>query len=192
MNGKRIGATAAGITLLAALSAGPASGYESEAAVPLPVAKTMQIMSTAESKNAEYVGSETCSKCHQGVHKALKESWHANMLRKFNPSIVKADFNNVEISYKDVEIEVSDEEKVKISPTIRLSKSGDDFLLTLIDKEDAANYQTFRIAYVFGGNWNQHFEAQVGTAYYPTPMRWVVEDGQWTSKPFNDLWWVAD
>ena len=23
-------------------------------------------------------------------------------------------------------------------------------------------------------------------------MRWIVEDGQWTARPFNDLWWIAD
>ncbi len=112
--------------------------------------------------------------------------------RDFNPVIVTADFNNVEITYKDVEIEGADKKKVKVSPTIKLNREGDVFSFTLIDKDNPANNQTYKIAYVFGGNWNQHFEAQVGSAYYPTPMRWIVEDGQWTAKPFNDIWWVAD
>jgi predicted CXXCH cytochrome family protein len=123
---------------------------------------------------------------------AWKETWHANMHRDFNPMIVTADFSNVEITYMDVEIEGPDKKKVKISPTIRLNRDSDVFSITLIDKDNPANNQTYKIAYVFGGNWNQHFEAQVGSAYYPTPMRWIVEDSQWTAKPFNDMWWIAD
>ena len=143
-------------------------------------------------KDATYVGSQACKSCHAKDHAAWKQTWHANMHRNFNPAIVVADFNNVEITYKDVEIVGADKKKVKISPTVLLSKNGDVFSFTLLDKDNPANNQTYNIAYVFGGNWNQHFEAQVDSVVYPTPMRWVVEDKQWTAKPFNDLWWVAD
>lgn len=178
-----------GMAALTAMTAGKAYSRE----LPrLPVAETKPAASSDFLKYAAYVGSKACSPCHEKEHKELKDSWHANMLRTFDPAIVVADFNNVEIAYKDAEIEGADKKKVKISPAIRLSKEGKEFSLTLIDKDNPANNQTFRIAYVFGGNWNQHFEAQVGAAHYPTPMRWIVEDKQWTTKPFNDLWWVAD
>jgi hypothetical protein len=63
--------------------------------------------------------------------------------------------------HKDVEVETPDKKKVKISPTIKLNRDGDNFNFTLLDKDNPANNQTYPIAYVFGGNWNQHFEAQV-------------------------------
>ncbi|WP_168205920.1 multiheme c-type cytochrome [Geobacter sp. FeAm09] len=141
---------------------------------------------------AAYVGSTACAPCHGKDHGRWQQTWHAAMHRELNPAIVTADFNNVEITYKDVEVEGPDRKKAKISPTIRLSREGDSYRFTLVDRDNPANNQTYEIAYVLGGNWNQHFEARVGGAYYPTPMRWVVEDGQWTSKPFNDMWWVAD
>lgn len=187
MSKKNISGMAAGMLVLASISAGTL-----QAAPALPLAGNQEAVSTEALKGATYVGSKACSPCHEKEHKALKDSWHASMLRTFDPAIVVADFNNVEIAYKDVEIEGVDKKKVKISPVIRLSKEGKEFSLTLIDKDNPASNQTFRIVYVFGGNWNQHFEAQLGAAYYPTPMRWIVEDKQWTTKPFNDLWWVAD
>lgn len=133
------------------------------------------------------VGSKTCASCHKDDHTAWQGTWHANMHREFVPAIVVADFNSVAVDYKEVEIEGPDKAKVKISPTIMTNRDGDIFSFTLIDKDNPANNQTYKIAYVFGGNWNQHFEAQVSSAYYPTPMHWIVEDGQWTAKPFNDL-----
>ena len=143
-------------------------------------------------RNADYVGSQACFRCHSKDHAAWKASWHANMHRDVRPYIVVADFNNRQITYTDVEVDTPDKKRAKISPTIRVNRDGDQFTVTLIDKDDAANNQIWPIAYVLGGNWNQHFEARVGNVYYPTPMRWIVEDGQWTSRPFNDLWWIAD
>ncbi|MBI2353446.1 MAG: hypothetical protein HYV06_00215 [Deltaproteobacteria bacterium] len=192
MGGKRISAIVAGITVLAGMMAGTAVAQQSKGAKALPVASEKQAMSSETLKDATYVGSQKCGACHKKDHQAWKETWHANMHRDFNPAIVTADFNNVEITYKDVEIEGPDKTKVKLSPTIKLNRDGDVFSFTLIDKDNPVNNQTYKIAYVFGGNWNQHFEAQVGGAYYPTPMRWVVEDKQWTTKPFNALWWIAD
>jgi predicted CXXCH cytochrome family protein len=192
MKGKRISAIVAGITFLAGMAAGTALAHQSKGAKTLPVARDKQTYSTDALKDATYVGSKTCGTCHKEDHMAWKETWHANMHRDFNPTIVTADFNNVEITYMDVEIEGPDKKKVKISSTIRLNRDSDVFSFTLIDKDNPANNQTYKIAYVFGGNWNQHFEAQVGSAYYPTPMRWVVEDSQWTAKPFNDMWWIGD
>ncbi len=192
MRGKQIRTVVAGITVLAAMLAGTALAQQSKGVKALPVAKDQPAMSSEILKDATYVGSAACATCHKEDHQAWKETWHANMHRDVSPAIVTADFNNVEIAYTDVEIDGPDKTKVKVSPTIKLNREGDVFTFTLIDKDNPANNQTYKIAYVFGGNWNQHFEAQVGDAYYPTPMRWIVEDKQWTVKPFNDLWWIAD
>lgn len=192
MKGKRICAIVAGITVLAGMTAGTAMAQQAQGAKALPMARDKQAMPSEALKGAAYVGSKTCGTCHKKDHRAWQETWHANMHRDFNPAIVAADFNNIEITYKDVEIDGPDKTKVKVSPTIKLNRDSDIFSVTLIDNDNPANNQTYTIAYVFGGNWNQHFEAQVGEAYYPTPMRWIVEDKQWTAKPFNDLWWIAD
>jgi len=160
--------------------------------VALPLAAKEPLVVSDSLRAAPYVGSQTCAACHKDDHAGWKQTWHANMHRMVQPGIVIADFNNREITYKDIDVETPDKKKAKISPAIRLNRAGDTFSFTLLDKDNPANNQTYPIAYVFGGNWNQHFEAQVGSAYYPTPMRWIVEDGQWTTKPFNDLWWIAD
>ncbi|WP_394755819.1 multiheme c-type cytochrome [Rhodoferax sp.] len=157
----------------------------------LPKAST-QPMAPESAQGRTYVGSEACKACHKKDYTIWKTSWHANMHRDVKADIVVADFSGQEISYTDVMVDTPDKKKAKISPTIRLNRDGEKFSMTLIDKDDTANNQTWPIAYVFGGNWNQHFEARVGDAAYPTPMRWVVEDGQWTTVAFNDIWWIAD
>jgi predicted CXXCH cytochrome family protein len=158
----------------------------------LPVAENKKAVSSSVVKEAQYVGSGICKACHEKEFTDWSGTWHANMHRETTPANVKADFNNLEITYSEFEIETADKTKVKISPTIRLDKKGDTFTMTLVDKDNPANNQSYPVVYVLGGNWNQHFEARVGDLLFPTPMRWEVNDGQWFSKPFNDIWWVAD
>jgi predicted CXXCH cytochrome family protein len=183
-----------GISALAVilLFAGTVLGFSGVSKKTLPTAAKKETVVAEGIKNSAYAGSEACKNCHQKEHADWKETWHANMHRDIKPSIVKADFNNVEITYKEVEIETADKKKVKISPSIKLVKDGDKFTFTLIDKDNAANNQTYPVAYVLGGNWEQHFEAAVNGMYYATPMRWVMSDGQWRTKPFNSFWWIAD
>jgi predicted CXXCH cytochrome family protein len=181
-----------GLLLMAGVSTGLALAFESNPVKSLPFAAKEPLIVGDSLKAAKYVGSQICAGCHKDDHAEWKQTWHANMHRVLRPGIVIADFYSKEITYKDVEIETPDKKKMKISPIVRLNREGDSFSFTLVDKDNSANNQTYPIAYVFGGNWNQHFEAQVGSVYYPTPMRWIVEDDQWTTKPFNDLWWVAD
>ncbi len=180
------------VPVLILLCAGAVFGFSGGAKKSLPTAEKKKAVIVEGIKNANYVGSTACKECHQKEHADWKGTWHANMHRDIDTSIVKADFNNVEITYKDVEIETADKKKVKISPAIRLAKEGGKFAFTLIDKDNPANNQTYPIAYVLGGNWEQHFEAVASGMYYATPMRWVMADGQWRTKPFNDFWWIAD
>jgi hypothetical protein len=158
----------------------------------LPIAAKKTPVSIETLKNAVFVGSAACLDCHPKEHEKWSGTWHANMLRKIRPEIVVADFNNFEITYKDVEVLDATKQKIKISPTIKLKKEGENFFITLVDKDNDANNQTYNLAYVLGGNWEQQFEARVGSMLYPTPMRWVVGDKQWRLKPFSEIWWVAD
>ena len=159
---------------------------------PLPIAAKIAPVSTEPLKNAVFVGSAACVDCHPKEHEKWSGTWHANMLRKISPEIVVADFNNLEITYSDVEVLDANKQKMKISPTIKLKKEDADFFITLMDKDNEANNQTFILAYVLGGNWEQQFEARVNSMLYPTPMRWVVADKQWRLKAFSEIWWVAD
>jgi hypothetical protein len=114
------------------------------------------------------------------------------MLRKLTPDIVVADFNNVELTFPDVEVVDSAKQKVKISPTLQLKREGESFQLILVDKDNEANNLSYPLAHVVGGHGEQQFEVPVGDTYYPSPVPWVIEDGQWRSKSFSEIWWMAD
>jgi predicted CXXCH cytochrome family protein len=184
--------TLVGITAVLAAVVVVGSAFASGGVTPFPVAKNTDVVSTEALKDAQYVGSKTCEGCHAKEHADWTKTWHRDMHRDISPAIVVADFNNREITYKDIEIADSTGTKVKINPTVRVHRDGDRFLMTLIDKDDSANNQTYEIVYVLGGNWNQHFEARVSDRHYATPMRWEVADKEWFTKQFNDFWWVAD
>ena len=77
-------------------------------------------------KGSQFVGSDSCRTCHAKDHAAWTETWHANMHRKADPAIVVADFSNVEITYRDLEIEGPDKKKVKISPPCAYHTKGTD------------------------------------------------------------------
>lgn len=160
-------------------------------AVDLPKAPLVPPVANEAVKNSGYVGSKACGDCHQKEYEQWAKSWHAKMLRPVKADIVVADFSQ-ELTYADLEVVGADKQKVKISPTVKLSRQGDDFLMTLVDKDNEANNQTYKAAIVIGGNWEQQMEMQVGERLYPSPMRWVVADGQWRNKPFSDIWWMAD
>ncbi len=169
---------------------GPSLGSAQTAKLPVTPLSAAVVVDGI--KGSDFIGSDRCQVCHAKEHAAWRRTWHANMHRKSDSTIVVADFDNVELTYRDVEIESADRKKVKIAPTIRLSRDGDRFFVTLVDKDDATNNQTYPIAFVLGGNWEQHFEAQVGDRLFATPMRWVVADKQWRLGPFNTFWWSAD
>ena len=178
------------LSLSLLLAAGTAA-LSAPAAKKPPTAPVKQASVDAV-KDADYVGSQTCKKCHSRQHAEWGQTWHANMHRIISPAIVVADFSDKEITYKDIELADSTGSKIKISPTVRVHREGDKFLMTLLDKDNPSNNQTYEMAYVLGGNWNQHFQAKVGGRFYATPMRWEVADRQWFNKQFNDFWWVAD
>lgn len=162
------------------------------ASKPLPIAEKKPPVSTEHLRDAQYVGAKTCRGCHRETYSQWSQTWHANMHREISPEIVVADFNNREITYQNIELATNQGDKVRISPTIRVFREGDRFFMSLLDKDDPANNQTHEIAYVLGGNWNQHFEARVGDMYFATPMRWEVADKAWFTRQFNTFWWVAD
>ena len=147
---------------------------------------------TMNSSRGLQLGPKARSDCHQKEYELWSTTPHSKMLRKVSPDMVVADFNNVELTYTDVEVLDAGKSKVKIAPTIKLKHAGEDYLITLVDKDNEANNQTYPMAYVLGGKWEQQFEVQVGSTVFPSPMRWVVADGQWRTKAFSEIWWMAD
>lgn len=158
----------------------------------LPVAERKGPESNEFLKGASSVGPKACAECHQKEYEMWLKTPHSRMLRKVSPDIVVSDFKDVELTYTDVEALDAGKAKVKIAPTIRLKHAGEDYFLTLVDKDNEANNQTYRMAYVLGGKWEQQFEVEVGSTVFPSPMRWVVADGQWRTKAFSEIWWIAD
>ena len=160
--------------------------------IALPVAAKQMPVTNAMLKGSTFVGGQTCKECHAKEFEAWSQTWHAKMLRKITPDIVVADFNDVELTYTDMEVMDAAKQKVKISPIIQLKRDGENFQLVLVDKDNEANTQRYPLSYVLGGHWEQQFEVSVGNTFYPSPMRWVVEDKQWRTKSFSEIWWVAD
>jgi len=99
------------------------------AMVPLPVAPKKSPISYDFLNDAAFIGAKACQDCHEKEHQVWLSTWHAKMLRKITPDIVVADFNNLEITYTDIEVPDANKQKVKISPTITLKKEGVDFFL---------------------------------------------------------------
>jgi hypothetical protein len=158
----------------------------------LTIAEKKPPVSNAMLKDAVYSGTQSCKECHAKEFESWSQTWHSRMLRKVAPDIVVADFNNVELTYSELEVTDANKQKIKISPTIQLKREGESFQLILLDKDHEANNQSYSLAYVLGGHWEQQFEVPVGDTYYPSPMRWVVDDQQWRTKAFSEIWWVAD
>ncbi len=165
------------------------SATEKEA---LPIAEKRPPVSDVVMKDVGFAGTHSCRECHAEQYEAWSRSWHAKMLRKITPDIVVADFDNVELTYSDLPLFDGTGKQSRISPGIRLSRVGESFHLTLVDRDNAANNQTYPMGYTLGGHWEQQFEVAVGADLYPSPMRWVVEDREWRLKPYSEIWWIAD
>ncbi len=69
------------------------------------------------------------------------------------------------------------------------SKDGK-FYFTVVDKDNSANNQTFEIAKVLGGKWDQHYEVKVGENYIPSPIRWSVAAKDWLATSYRPYDWV--
>lgn len=146
-------------------------------------------------KGATFVGAETCRTCHAKQYDEWSRTWHAKMEQLPSPETVVGDFDNASLVYKDLEVESLKERRnrEKVSPSIRAWKDRANFFFTLVDKDDEKNNETYRVAKVLGGKWDQGYEVKVGENYYPAPIRWSVVAKAWIARGFRaDEWFLGD
>lgn len=140
--------------------------------------------------DAKYTGSDSCKSCHEKQYMEWTETWHAKMERWPSPDIVVGDFNNRTITYKDVAIPTKDGKSELVSYQVRTHQADGKFFFTVLDKDNAANDQTFQVAKVLGGKWDQHFEIKLGENYLPAPIRWSVSAKDWLISSYRPYDWV--
>lgn len=141
--------------------------------------------------DAKYAGSDSCKACHPKQQAEWTETWHAKMERWPSPSVVIADFGDRVITYKDIAVKGKDGKEEKLSFQVKAHRQGDKFVFTVLDKDNPANNQTFEIAKVLGGKWDQHFEIKVGDNYLPAPIRWSVAAKDWLTSSYRPYEWVT-
>lgn len=144
--------------------------------------------------DARYSGSESCKVCHESQYQSWAASWHSKMERWPNAATVVGDFDNRTIRFRNLRVRGADGKEGTISPTALAFRQGERFFFTLIDKDDAANNQTWEVAKVLGGKWDQGYEVRIGEDnYYPAPIRWSVTQKDWIIGGFNPQdWFLAD
>ena len=143
-------------------------------------------------KGARYVGSTTCKSCHEPQYEEWRATWHSKMERWPSPDTIVGDFNDRVVTYKNVKVKGKDGKTVKLRLSVKAFQKGGMYFFTVLDKDDPKNDQTFEIAKVLGGKWDQHYEIRVGDNYLPTPLRWSVENGDWLATSYNPQYWVKD
>ncbi len=144
-------------------------------------------------KGASFVGAHTCKGCHERQYEEWSRTWHAQMERWPSPATVLGDFNTVTLEFRNIEVESVKGGKERITAAVRLTTEGGKYFFTLLDKDNPANDQTYEVAKTLGGKWDQHYEAKVGENYYPTPMRWSMQDWEWLTGGFRpDEWFLGD
>jgi len=148
--------------------------------------------------DATYAGSDSCKSCHEKQYAEWKSTWHAKMQRLATPDVVVGDFNNRIVTYKDVEIKDRDGKPardrdgkpVKLTFQVRAHREGDKFFFTVLDKDNAANNQTYEIYKVLGGKWDQQYEIRIGDNLLPGILRWSVANQGWIVSSYRPDEWV--
>ena len=142
---------------------------------------------------ATYAGSDSCSNCHESQEIDWKKTWHAKMERWPTPDIVAGDFADRTIQFKNLRVRNKDGREESISPTAIAFRKGDKFFFTLVDADKAANNQTYEIAKVLGGKWDQGYEVRVQDNFIAAPLRWSVTQKDWQVGGFHpEDWFLAD
>ncbi|MFC5301841.1 ammonia-forming cytochrome c nitrite reductase subunit c552 [Azospira restricta] len=141
--------------------------------------------------DAQYAGSDSCKSCHEMQHAEWRETWHAKMERWPSPDIIVGDFNDRVITYKDVKVKTKDGKEEKLTFQVKTHRQSDKFFFTVLDKDNPANDQTFEIAKVLGGKWDQHYEIKIGENYLPAPIRWSVAAKDWLISSYRPYEWVT-
>ena len=153
--------------------------------------KRLQVQSGQDYfKGSHFVGSATCSECHASHVKDWQTTWHARMEQWATPQTVVGEFDDQIITYKDVAALTPDGKTQTITFQIKTHRSGNDFLFTVLDKDNQANNQTYKIVKTLGGKWDQGYEVKVGDNYFAAPLRYSVKNQGWLVRQFFPQDWV--
>ena len=141
-----------------------------------------------------FAGSGSCKGCHESHYQSWRASWHSKMEQWPSASTVVGDFDNRRIQFRNLRVRTADGKDATINPAALTFRRGSDFYFTLIDQDNAANSQTWKVAKTLGGKWDQGYEVELSPEnYYAAPVRWSVSQKDWIvggSSPEN--WFVAD
>jgi hypothetical protein len=146
-------------------------------------------------KGATYVGSSACNECHSGENAEWAKTWHSKMLRPPSKDIIVGDFNNRTITFKNqAATDINDSKKTgTVEFDVVTTEKNGKFFFTIKDKTnpaDSSNDQTYEIALVIGGKWEQSYHVKIGDFYYPAPIRWSLAAKDWATSIFQPQDWV--
>ena len=120
--------------------------------------------SDIQSQPAEYVGDQSCKKCHATEFKEWKQSHHYMSMLPPNDSTVKGDFNNVTFTADGV--------------TSRFYKKGNKFFINT-EGDDGKNHD-FEVKYIFGFTPLQQYLVQFPGGKMQVPrLSWDVNKKKW-------------
>jgi hypothetical protein len=145
-------------------------------------------------ENATVIGSKACGECHQKRYQEWQHTWHSKMERWPSPETVVGDFNDAIVTYKDVKaLDLAGKEVPgkKITYSVKAFRDGPNYMMTVLDGGDGSKNQTFRVAKVIGGNWDQAYEVEVGQNYAVAPLRFAIGVNEWLINAFRMYEWVV-
>lgn len=141
-------------------------------------------------KGAVFIGSESCKACHAEQYSEWKTTWHARMEQWPSPQTVLGDFNDKIITFRDIAVKDRAGKISRLTFQVKAHKDASGFYFTVLDQDDPANNQTFKVAKTLGGKWDQGYEIQIGDNYFPAILRYSVKQGAWLVQAFFPEIWV--
>lgn len=150
-------------------------------------------------KDATFVGAEACKTCHLEKWNDWRKTWHSKMEQWPTEDVVVGDFNTT-VTYKNVPNVLTadgktppagpDGKPATVTYTVKTFRKDGGYFFTVLDADNAANNQTYKIGKVLGGKWDQHYEVEVNGRYTPTQLRWSVGTKEWIINAYRPFDWV--
>ncbi len=150
-------------------------------------------------KDAKFVGADTCGTCHTDKFKDWQRTWHSKMEQWPTDDIVVGDFNTTVTYSKIADVKTADGKPAPLDANgkpqtvtfqIKTFRKDGGYWFTVLDADNPANNQTYKIAKTLGGKWDQHYEVEVNGRYTPTALRWSVGTKEWIINAYRPFDWV--
>ncbi len=118
---------------------------------------------------SHYVGSETCRDCHPRIYQGWRSTLHPYTFREASKENVFSQWENQTLNFGKKQI-------------VLIEKDGKYFMkIKRLDNEE-----TYRVNYVFGGNWKQIYLTELPNGEIRIlPLSWLVEEKKWE---LNKYW----